>query len=211
MTFEFTAGDLDCDGEEDDYTAEQILTDKPDPATPGGRLCKVRWKGFAASRDSWEPPSSYLPMYTTVWLDYRKKKGISLEVKNVLVHLIMNERDWDASSLTLHTIVCFCLICRRDADTMAQYLPSTPDPNFLDMRRAYGTKISLRLCSYFFCVDNRLPLAQEIPTDQESSRPLHISFFFGVAFGKCIGESDTPAMWDRSWTCGLELQSLQGI
>ena len=53
VTFEFTGGDLDPDddGEEDDYTAERILTDKPDPTTPGGRLCKVPWKGFAASRD----------------------------------------------------------------------------------------------------------------------------------------------------------------
>ena len=95
MTFEFTAGDLDSDddGEEDDYTAKRILTDKPDPATPGGRLYKVRWKGFAASRDSWEPPSSFLPRYTTVWLDYLKKKGISLDVKDVLVHLIMHKRD----------------------------------------------------------------------------------------------------------------------
>ena len=33
---------------------------------------------------------------------------------------------------------------------MAQYLPSTPHLNFPDMRRAYGTKISLGLCSYFF-------------------------------------------------------------
>ena len=37
VTFEFTAGDLDSDDdvEEDDYTAEPILTDKPDPAMPG--------------------------------------------------------------------------------------------------------------------------------------------------------------------------------
>ena len=51
VTSEFTAGDVDsADGtEEDDYTAERILTDKPDPATPGGRLYKVRWTGFAAS------------------------------------------------------------------------------------------------------------------------------------------------------------------
>ena len=78
VTFEFTAGDLDFndDGEEDDDTSERILTDKPDPATPGERLYKFRWKGFAALRDSWEPLSSFVPRYTTVWLDYLKKKGL---------------------------------------------------------------------------------------------------------------------------------------
>ena len=48
VTFEFTAGDLDSDNdnEEADYTAERILTDKPDPATPGAiqgsqeRICR---------------------------------------------------------------------------------------------------------------------------------------------------------------------------
>ena len=33
---------------------------------------------------------------------------------------------------------------------MARNLPSTPIHNFIDMRRAFGTKISLGLCSYFF-------------------------------------------------------------
>ena len=76
VTFEFTAGDVDSDdeGEDDDFTAEKILADKPDPGTPGGRLYKVRWKGFATSRDSWEPPSSFVPRYTTVWMDYLKKR-----------------------------------------------------------------------------------------------------------------------------------------
>ena len=96
MTFEFTAGDLDSDdeGEEDDYTAERILTDKPDPATQGGggiqgsleRICRF-------ARLFREPPSSFVPRYTTVWLDYLTKKGISLDVKGVLVHLIMEEQD----------------------------------------------------------------------------------------------------------------------
>ena len=42
VTFEFTAGDVDSDdeGEDDDFTAERILADKPDPGTPGGRLLK---------------------------------------------------------------------------------------------------------------------------------------------------------------------------
>ena len=90
VTFEFTAGDVDSDdeGEDDDFTAEKILADKPDPGTPGGRLYEVCWRGFAASRDSWEPQSSFVPRYTTVWMDYLKKKNISLDVKDVLVHLV---------------------------------------------------------------------------------------------------------------------------
>ena len=90
VTFEFTAGDVhsDDEGEDDDFTAERILADKPDPGTPGGRLYKVRWKEFAASRDSWEPPSSFVPRYTRVWIDYLKKENISLDVKDVLVHLV---------------------------------------------------------------------------------------------------------------------------
>ena len=90
VTFEFTAGDVDSDDEveDDDFTAEKILADKPDPGTPGGRLYEVRWKGFAASKDWWEPPGSFVPRYTTIWMDYLKKKNISLDVKDVLVHLV---------------------------------------------------------------------------------------------------------------------------
>ena len=80
--------DSDDEGEDDDFTTEKILMDKPDPGTPGGRLYKVRWKGFAASRDSWEPPSSFVPRYTTVWMDYLRKTNISLDVKDVLVHFV---------------------------------------------------------------------------------------------------------------------------
>ena len=95
MISEFTAGDLDSDddGADDDYAAERILSDKRDPATPGGRLYKVCWKGFAALRDTLEPSGSFVPRYTTMWLAYPKKKGISLDFKDVLVHLIMHERD----------------------------------------------------------------------------------------------------------------------
>ena len=43
VTFEFTADAFDSDnnGEEDEYTPEGILSDKPDPSTSGGRLYKV--------------------------------------------------------------------------------------------------------------------------------------------------------------------------
>ena len=78
-------------GEDDDFVAERILADKPDPGTPGGRFYQVRTKGFAASRDSWEPPSSCVPRYNTVWMDYLKKKNIFLDVKDMLVHLVAAE------------------------------------------------------------------------------------------------------------------------
>ena len=59
--------------------------------------------------------------------------------------------------------------------------PSSPHPDFLDMRPAFGTKIRLGLCSCFFCVHNRLWLAQWIPTEPWLSRTPHVSyFFFGV-------------------------------
>ena len=62
--------------------------DQPDPGTPRGRLYKVRWKGFAASRDLWEPPSRFVSRYTTVWMNYLRKKNIFLDVKDLLLHLV---------------------------------------------------------------------------------------------------------------------------
>ena len=42
VTFEFTAGDVDSDdeGEDNDFTAEKILMDKPDPGRLGGGYIK---------------------------------------------------------------------------------------------------------------------------------------------------------------------------
>ena len=42
VSFEFTAGDVDShdEGEGDDFTAERILMDKPDPGTSGGGYIK---------------------------------------------------------------------------------------------------------------------------------------------------------------------------
>ena len=85
---------------------------------------------------------------------------------------------------------------------MAQYLPNTPHPNFLDMRRAYGTKISLGLCSYFFVCTISRRLLRRFLRIKNCQDPLVFVFFFGGAFGKRIGGSDTPAIWDRSCTSG---------
>ena len=130
---ELTVGDLDSDddGEDDDYTTERILRDKPDASTLGRRLYKVRWKGFDASRDSWEPLSSFVPRYTTEWLNYLKKRGIGLDVKDVLPHLIMHERDSDESPLTPDTIVCFSLNFPQGCTYHGSIPPKYPIPIFL--------------------------------------------------------------------------------
>ena len=59
-----------------------------------------------------------MPKYPTVWLDYLKKKGVSLDVEDVLVHLIMHQRKRDNSPLPLDTIFWVCLICHKHAGTM---------------------------------------------------------------------------------------------
>ena len=52
FVFTVEAFNSNNDGEGNEYTAQCILSDKADPNTPGGRLYIVRWKDFAALRDS---------------------------------------------------------------------------------------------------------------------------------------------------------------
>ena len=93
VTFEFAADpfDSDNDGEEDEYTAKGILSDKPDPTRQERRPYKVQWKGFAALSDFWKPPSSFVRRYTSVWLDQLKAKKVNWDVKDVLVHLVIGD------------------------------------------------------------------------------------------------------------------------
>ena len=67
-------------------------------------------------------------------------------------------------------------------------------------------------CDHFFflcAIDCRL--LRRFLLIKNCQDPLIFAVFLGGAFGKCIGGSDTDAIWDRSWTSGLELQSLRGI
>ena len=53
--------------------------------------------------------SSFSPRYTTVWLDYLKKKGISLDVKDVPVHFFMHEPDSVTLSSPLTRLFVFAI------------------------------------------------------------------------------------------------------
>ena len=61
---------------------------------------------------------------------------------------------------------------------MAQYLPSNLHPSFLDMTRAYGTKISLGLCSCFFVFTVRRRLLRRFLHIKICQNPLIILLFF---------------------------------
>ena len=54
---------------------------------PNSPCNDTHWN-IAGKSKVWEPPSSFVPRYTTVWMDYLKKKHISLDVKDVLVGLV---------------------------------------------------------------------------------------------------------------------------
>ena len=103
----------------------------PDPSTARGRIYKVRWKGFAELKDSWEPLSGFVPRYTSVWLDYVKAKNMKLDVKYVLVYMVRRP-EW-GPSLLLHAFsLRFNFLYRSDIHTVAQNRQSIHQPNFLD-------------------------------------------------------------------------------
>ena len=182
VTFEFTADafDSDNDEEEDEYTAERILSDKPDPSTPGGRLYKVRWKGFVHQGNPWNLQAALCrgtrPFgWTTSKL--RKSSWMSKmcwftwswapQVEALLTHIFV------------HPHLCISFLCRSDAYAKARNLPSTPRPDFIDMRRAFRTKISLRLCSYFVVCTIAHRLLRGLPRNHGCLEPLIIPHFFG--------------------------------
>ena len=89
----------------------------------------------------------------------------------------------------VHPHVCISFLCRSDARAKAPNVPSTQHPNFIGMRWAFGTKISLGLCSYFL-VCTRSLLAQVIRTQPWLSRTPHNFLFFWVE--PLVGASAGP-------------------
>ena len=106
---------------------------------------------------------------------------------------------------------CISFSWRSDAVNTAPNLPSTPLPSFIDMRRAFGTNISVGLCSYFFLCTIGRTCSGDFHRSMVVKSPSKFPIFLGGSFGKCISGSDTLAIRDRSWTPRVELQSLRGI
>ena len=64
VSLSYAAHEADSDddyAEQDDYTVEKILAQRPKASAPGGLEFKVRWRGYGPSHDNWEPVSSFVP------------------------------------------------------------------------------------------------------------------------------------------------------
>ena len=86
-----------------------------------------------------------------------------------------------------------------------------PHPKFIDTRRRFGNKISIGLCSFFLCAQSITACSGDFHRALVVKNPSSFPLFLGEAFGKCIGGSHAPTIWDSSWTSELESQSLRGI
>ena len=73
VSLDYAKHEADSDddyAEQDDYTVEKILAQRPKASAPGGLEFKVRWRGYGPSHDTWEPVSSFvrgsiLPSWST--------------------------------------------------------------------------------------------------------------------------------------------------
>ena len=83
MSLDYAAHEADSDddyAEQDDYTVQKILVQRPNASAPGGLEFKVCWPGSGPSHDTWEPVSSFVPRVNTPFMDYIRKHKTELHV-----------------------------------------------------------------------------------------------------------------------------------
>ena len=86
VSLDYTAHEADSDddyAEQDDYTIEKILAQRPNASAPGGLEFKVRWGGYGPSHDTWETVSSFVPRINTLFMDYISKHKTKLHVSDL--------------------------------------------------------------------------------------------------------------------------------
>ena len=69
--------------EQDNYTVEKILAQRPKASAPGGLEFKVRWRGYGPSHDTWEPVSSFVPRVNTPFMEYIRKHKTKIHVSDL--------------------------------------------------------------------------------------------------------------------------------
>ena len=86
VSLDSTAHEVDSDddyAEQDDYTVEKILAQRPKAAAPGGVEFKVSWRGYGPSHDTWEPVSSFVPRINTRFMEYVRRQKVRLQVSDL--------------------------------------------------------------------------------------------------------------------------------
>ena len=86
VSLDYAAHEADSDddyAQQDDYTVEKILAQRPSASAPGGLEFKVRWQGYGPSIDTWEPVSSFVPRINTPFIDYIRKHKTKIHVSDL--------------------------------------------------------------------------------------------------------------------------------
>ena len=86
VSLSYAAHEADSDddyAEQNDYTVEKILAQRPEASAPGGLEFKVRWRGYGPSHDTWEPVSSFVPRVNTPFMEYIRKHKTKIHVSDL--------------------------------------------------------------------------------------------------------------------------------
>ena len=98
----------------------------------------------------------------------------------------------------VHSHICISFLRCSDERARAWNLPSTPHPILIDMRQALGTKITLWLCSFFLCAQSVTACSGGSDGTMVVKNPSSFPILLGGDLRKCIGGSNTSAIWYRS-------------
>ena len=85
LPLDYTAQEADSDddyAEQDHYTVEKILAQRPSASAAGGVEFKVRCRGYGPSHDTWEPVSFFLPRINTSFIENVRKYKTKLQVSD---------------------------------------------------------------------------------------------------------------------------------
>ena len=86
VSLDYAAQEADSDddyAEQDDYTVEKILAQRPNASAPGGLEFKVCWRGYGPSHNTWQTGSSSVPRINTPFMDYIRKHKTKIHVSDL--------------------------------------------------------------------------------------------------------------------------------
>ena len=86
VSLDYTAHEADSDddyAQQDDYTVEKILAQRPSASAPEGLEFKVRWGGNGPSHNTLEPVSSFVPRIKTPFMEYICRHKTKIQVSDL--------------------------------------------------------------------------------------------------------------------------------